>query len=66
MTQSQPFAGLSPQDISVDEEGRVVVTNPQVAERLRQAAAAAPGEGAAAPINNGCTVNTVKNCGCRP
>jgi hypothetical protein len=57
----QQLPALSLADISIDEEGRVIITNEDIAEQLR---AQAPQP--AAPVNNGCTINTVRNCGCRP
>jgi hypothetical protein len=53
-------------DISVDEEGRVVIDNPEVAERMKAAASKKP-----KPININCVkgchggaTNSVSNCGC--
>jgi hypothetical protein len=55
-------------DISVDEEGRVVIDNPEVAERMKAAASKKPKP---APVNLNCVkgchggaTNTVPNCGC--
>jgi len=50
------FAGLSPKDITVDEEGRVIITDPEVAERLRGDA-----QLRRRVVNHGC--NTVTGCG---
>ncbi len=63
MAHEEALAGLTLEDISVDEDGRVIITNPRIRERLSTAAGT---KAAAEPItNNGCTVNTVKNCGCK-
>lgn len=37
MAQDDLFAGLTLQDLGMDEEGRVIVTDPKLAERLRTA-----------------------------
>ena len=55
MEQQENFAGISLESISVDQEGRVIVTDPQVAERLRSA------QTARWRSNEGC--NTAKGCG---
>ena len=55
-----PFA-LTPDDITLDESGRVIVNNPGLAARIRAAVVAK-----AEPTNgncSGCTVNTVAHCG---
>ncbi len=62
MTQAQSSAGPNPEDISLDAEGRVVIANPQVLERLRAAVEDVTVEPAATTVNNGC--NTVRQCGC--
>ncbi len=59
MTQEAPFAGLKLEDISIDNEGRVVITNPQIAEQLKAVAPAV--KALDTVINNGC--NTVAGCG---
>jgi hypothetical protein len=56
MSQGENFAGISLDSISVDEEGRVIVTDPQLAQRLRSVEAAQRRN-----TNNGC--NTVRGCG---
>jgi hypothetical protein len=58
--------GVRPEDVRVDEQGRIIVTNPQVAERLR-AVAAKPKNGTVPNGNcNGCSpINNVPNCGCQ-
>jgi hypothetical protein len=66
MAQGELFAGLTLDDISVDEEGRVMITNPQIAERLRAAVPAArprPNTNCGPQCNPACTPNTA-NCGC--
>lgn len=63
MVQPGGLAGLSAEDITVDEEGRVVVTNPEVAEQLREAAAAGAG-GAGGGTNSNCHgCNSAAGCG---
>jgi hypothetical protein len=59
----EPTTGISPEDITVDDQGRVVILNPHLAERVKRAVAAPErAQAAAIPINNQC--NTVRNCGC--
>jgi hypothetical protein len=58
----EPTSGISPEDITVDDQGRVVILNPQLAERVKRAVAAPDRAQAAPGINNQC--NTVRNCGC--
>jgi len=54
-------AGLAPEDVSVDEEGRITVADPQMARRLSAITASGP---TPRDTNNGCTVtNTVAGCG---
>jgi hypothetical protein len=53
---------LTPDDVTVDEHGRVIVNNPELAARIKAAAPAAKTE----PTNgncNGCTTNTAAHCG---
>ncbi|WP_145871471.1 hypothetical protein [Streptomyces capillispiralis] len=54
---SAALAGLTADDISVDEEGRVSVENPEVARRISEVVT---GTARATPTNSGC------NSGCRP
>lgn len=64
---AQEEYGLSPEDIGMDEQGRIIITNPQVAERLRAAAARAKPKPKNGPNTNchGCTPqNVTPNCGC--
>lgn len=71
MTQRAVFAGLPIDRISVDSEGRVVVTDPEVAERLKRAEArrrrgmnqSCPGANNVRGCGNGETVNAVAGCG---
>jgi hypothetical protein len=37
MAQSGPFIGLTPEHVTVDEEGRVIITDPQVREMIQAA-----------------------------
>jgi hypothetical protein len=53
MTQSEPSSEFAVQDISVDREGRVSVTNPRIGARLQTAMAVKKPK----PKPNG-------NCGC--
>jgi hypothetical protein len=58
----QPPLALTPHDVTVDESGRVLVNNPELAARIKAALPAAKAE----PTNgncNGCTTNTVAHCG---
>jgi len=56
MAQEGLFSGVSLESISVDEDGRVIVTDPHVVERVRSA------EGIfRRGTNEGC--NTVRGCG---
>ena len=48
------------QDVNVDPEGRITITNPRIAERLHVAAAAKPKP---QPNINCGGCNTVKGCG---
>jgi len=57
MAADDTFAGLSLDSITVDDAGRVVVTDPEVAERLRSAGVLANRRN----TNNGC--NNVRGCG---
>jgi len=81
MAQRTSFTGLSVEDISVDRRGRVAVTNPRVAERLKAVAQQrkrpkpkAPNTNCGlcntvkgcGPTNATCHPNTVSNCGCPP
>jgi hypothetical protein len=69
---SDVLSGLTPEQLSVDEEGRVMIDDPEIAARLREAAGKKPPE---VPTNGNCsgcnttagcgpaTTNTVKGCG---
>lgn len=60
--EKESLVGVTAADITVDEAGRIIVANPQVAERLKAAAAAEPPRAA----GNNCTcVNTVAGCGAK-
>jgi hypothetical protein len=62
MTQP-PFAHLAVQDISVDGDGRVSITNPWIAGRLH-AAAAIKRPARDEPSNGNCNgCNAVRGCG---
>lgn len=71
MTHEGDFAGLRLDSITVDEEGRVVVTDPEVAERLRFAERrrgrgtnkSCPGANNVPGCGEGQTVNAVAGCG---
>ena len=60
---SDVLSGLTPDQLSVDEEGRVVITDPEIAERLRRAAAAKKPQPAPPPNGNCGGCNTVSGCG---
>jgi hypothetical protein len=80
MTQSSPSAEFAVQDISVDQEGRVTITNPRIGGRLYAAAkrpkpkpepeqntncALCNSTEGCGPTNKHCRpINTVANCGC--
>jgi hypothetical protein len=60
MAQKESLAALTLENISVDEEGRVIITDPELAKRLREAVGAAQrlfGNGNC----HGC--NSVRGCG---
>jgi hypothetical protein len=61
MTQQEPLAGLALEDIALDGEGRVAITNPAVAERLKVLAAQRR-KGKEAPNTNCGLCNSVKGC----
>jgi hypothetical protein len=62
MIQLGSSAGFAVQDISVDRDGRVSITNPWMASRLHAAVAIkTPAREATNTNCNGC--NTVKGCG---
>jgi hypothetical protein len=54
MAQEDPLARISLEDLTVDEEGRVIITNPELAEQLRAAA-----QPRAKPAPNNCPSNNV-------
>ncbi|MGV9324163.1 hypothetical protein [Streptosporangium sandarakinum] len=57
---SEALAGLSVEEMSVDEEGRVTISDPETARRLRDAIG--PAAAAAEPTNTShCSPNT-SNC----
>lgn len=59
-----PEPQVIPASISIDEQGRVVIINPQLAEAMRGLAAAAISQSVAAEnrvVQCGC--NTVAGCG---
>jgi hypothetical protein len=60
MTHLGPPAELSVQDISVDREGRVTITNPRIGGRV-YATAKRP-KPPQMPPNSNCQCNTVKGC----
>lgn len=62
MAREEPLPRLKLEDISVDEEGRVVIANPQLAEELEEALAARPTP-TPTPTNGICPTNTVVGCG---
>jgi hypothetical protein len=60
MTQSDPSAEFAVQDISLDREGRVTITNPRIGGRLYAAATRPKPK----PPNTNCSgCNSVKGCG---
>ena len=65
MTQPGPSAEFGIQDISVDGEGRIIITNPRIAGRLHAAAAVRKGgpRPKPSPNTNCATCNTVQGCG---
>jgi hypothetical protein len=61
---AQTPISLTPNDVTVDESGRVIIHNPEVAAQLKAAATpVTPTEGS----NGNChgTCNTVAHCGAR-
>ena len=80
MAQQELLTEFIVEDIGLDGEGRVAITDPRVAERLRLTLAAKPRKPApkpntncnicntvegCGPLNETCSPNTVPNCGCR-
>jgi hypothetical protein len=76
----EQFTGVTVEDLLLDREGRITLTNTMVAERLklvakleRQKPRPAPNTNCSVcntvkgcgPVNRQCTPNTVSNCGCR-
>ncbi|GAA3445573.1 hypothetical protein [Planomonospora venezuelensis] len=59
---SEVLAGLSVEEMSVDEEGRVTIRDPEIARRLRDAV---DGAAAAADATNASTCSS-NGSGCRP
>jgi hypothetical protein len=57
MADNETFSGLSLDSITVDDAGRVIVTDPDVAERLRSSSEALR----IRRVNEGC--NTTRGCG---
>jgi hypothetical protein len=56
---SDVLSNLTLEQLSVDEEGRVMVADPKIAERLRAAVGKTD-----APTNGNCSgCNTIKGCG---
>jgi hypothetical protein len=64
MAQPEPFAELSVDDISVDRDGRITITNPRFAGRLHAAVVTKKKE-KPPPPNTNCTgtCNSTKGCG---
>ncbi|WNF01154.1 hypothetical protein PS467_40335 [Streptomyces luomodiensis] len=48
---SEALAGLTAEDINVDEEGRVEINNPEISKTLAEAVSEAPGKGGQTPSN---------------
>jgi hypothetical protein len=80
LTHSGPSSEFAVQDISVDREGRVTITNPEIGGRLQTAMAVKkpkpmePNKNCAVcntvagcgPLNKDCRpINSVANCGCK-
>ncbi|HEY7298765.1 MAG TPA: hypothetical protein VH684_12730 [Xanthobacteraceae bacterium] len=79
MVERAPAGEFAVEDLSLDKEGRIIITSPVVAARLLAAtkrpnppAPKEPSNGncngcnttaGCGPSNSGCTTNTVKNCG---
>jgi hypothetical protein len=64
MTQSGPSTEFAVQDISVDREGRITITNPRIFGRLHAAAAVKTPTTTAKPRNINCAgCNTTEGCG---
>jgi hypothetical protein len=57
-----PFS-LTPDDVALDEQGRVIVNNPELAARIKAAKPAPPKPEPTNGNCNGCTTNTVAHCG---
>jgi hypothetical protein len=78
MTHPGPSVDFAVQDINVDREGRVIITNPRIARHLNAAAKTPKAKPAPNTNCNGCNTvagcgvtneechpqNTVPNCGC--
>jgi hypothetical protein len=67
---SKILSDLDPADLSVDEEGRVTIADPEIAERLRAVVGRAPREGVNTNCGGcnavaGCMTNIVRGCGRR-
>ena len=65
-TAKELFAGLKPEDITVDRSGRVVITNLEILQKLLAAQAGRPRPEEAQPTTNNCDCtihNTVIACG---
>ncbi len=59
----QTSFALTPDDVAIDENGRVIVNNPGLVAQIQAAVAVKP-----EPTNgncNGCTTNTVAHCGAK-
>lgn len=80
IVEPEPSTGVAIEDVLVDGDGRVTITNPRVAERLKLVAetkrrkpAPTPNTNCSicntvkgcGPVNKECSPNTVSNCGCR-
>jgi hypothetical protein len=63
MTQSGPSTEFAVQDISVDREGRITITNPRIVGRLHAAAAVKTPKVKELPNSNCNGCNTSKGCG---
>ena len=61
--QQEPVPAVAIEDIGLDGEGRVAITNPQVAERLKVAVGSRRREPTSAPNTNCAGCNTTKGCG---
>jgi hypothetical protein len=64
MTHPGPSTEFAVQDINVDREGRVIITNPQIARQLNAAVTAKRPKPKPKPPNTNCNgCNTVPGCG---